>query len=309
MFYNRRSLKVLNKKGIVINSTFVDTMCDVCGRKKEKIYLGNYKVQVLKNNGQYLCRNCSYKRAYAIGNKTSIFSEMNKNNKDKRLEEIYGDEKAKMIRAIRSFLSSGKNNPMYGKKATKLAERNRSNKGKTLEDIYSVQKATEMKQKMSTNASGVNNPMYGKPSPHGAGNGWKGWYKGIFFRSLLELSFIVNFLERYKFKYENAEKLKYTIKYQDYTGAERTYRADFVIDNRAIVEIKPYRLMGTPLVEAKRKAAAEWCKNNNYTYFLFSSSELERLSSFEIRGFHNRGLLHFTDRYEELYKKTYANKE
>jgi hypothetical protein len=36
--------------------------------------------------------------------------------------------------------------------------------------------------------------MYGKPSPQGSGNGWSGWYKGKYFRSIMELSFIVEYL-------------------------------------------------------------------------------------------------------------------
>ena len=44
----------------------------------------------------------------------------------------------------------------------------------------------EFKKKQSVLNSGKNNNMYGKPSPNGSGNGWKGWYKDYFFRSLLE---------------------------------------------------------------------------------------------------------------------------
>ena len=44
--------------------------------------------------------------------------------------------------------------------------------------------------KISNASKGKNNPMYGKPSPQGSGNGWSGWYKGIYFRSLLYSSFM-----------------------------------------------------------------------------------------------------------------------
>ena len=34
--------------------------------------------------------------------------------------------------------------------------------------------------------------MYGRFSPRGSGNGWSGWYKEWYFRSLLELSYMIN---------------------------------------------------------------------------------------------------------------------
>jgi len=51
--------------------------------------------------------------------------------------------------------------------------------------------------------------MYGKPAPIGSGNGWSGWYKGWYFRSLLELSFMINVIERFKMSWQNAETKKH----------------------------------------------------------------------------------------------------
>ena len=47
---------------------------------------------------------------------------------------------------------------------------------------------------MSASMSGEQNPMFGKQTPTGAGNGWSGWYKDWYFRSLGELSYVVNVL-------------------------------------------------------------------------------------------------------------------
>ena len=109
------------------------------------------------------------------------------------------------------------------KKSKRAIDYNKAQKGKTFEELYGKEKAEEIKKKISKRSSGSNNPMFGKPSPQGSGNGWSGWYKGFFFRSLLELSFLVksNISE-----IENAEYIK--IKYIDENGKERNYLPDYL---------------------------------------------------------------------------------
>jgi hypothetical protein len=67
---------------------------------------------------------------------------------------------------------------------------------KTYEELYGKEKANKMKNNLSILNSGSKNKMYGKPSPQGSGNGWSGWYKGWYFRSLIELSYMVNVIEK-----------------------------------------------------------------------------------------------------------------
>ena len=81
--------------------------------------------------------------------------------------------------------------------------------------------------------------MYGKPAPIGSGNGWSGWYKGWYFRSLLELSFMINVIERFNMPWISAENQTYKISYVDTNLKQRNYYADFIIDNKYIVECKP----------------------------------------------------------------------
>lgn len=112
---------------------------------------------------------------------------------------------------------------------------------------------------------GENNPMYGKPSPQGAGNGWKGRFNGHYFRSLRELVFLLQ-------NYENgidpksAERKIYSIEYE-WMGSKRTYRPDFLIGD-TLYEIKPKRLINSPNIIAKTKAAIEFAKNNNLNYVI-----------------------------------------
>ena len=194
-------------------------------------------------------------------------------------------------------LRTKEKNPFYNKKHTDITKQCISNSvekyyethdgpmtGKTVYDSW-VQKygkeeadikMIEYKKLQSFNNSGVKNNMYGKPSPHGSGNGWKGWYKGIFFRSLLELSFLVNYIERFKMKMINAECSIYAIKYKDYKGIDRTYFADYIINDKYMIEIKPKNLHNSYLVQLKANAAIEYCKNNNHKYKLIEPVKIKK---------------------------------
>jgi hypothetical protein len=152
----------------------------------------------------------------------------------------------------------GTKNPMFGKTVySTWVEKY----GKEIAD----QKLIEFKTKQSKNSSGKNNPMYGVPSPNGSGVGWKGWYKGFYFRSLREVSYLI-FLDKNNIPWAPAEKKKYTIPYINWDGAERTYRPDFLINNDTLIEIKPKRLQKSPNVMVKTKAALLWAAENGLKY-------------------------------------------
>ncbi len=173
-----------------------------------------------------------------------------------------------------------------------------------LTDKEYIQKTKEVSDKISKAAKGSNNPMYGRPSPRGAGNGWKGWYKGIFFRSLREFSFMINYIERFKLVKENAEKVKFEIKYKDYAGQERNYYPDYLINDKFIVEIKPKRLWNTPLIIAKKEAAERFCKEKGYKYKLIDPKivDLEIIKS-KVDNEQIKFSGKYKERFEEYYKK------
>lgn len=132
---------------------------------------------------------------------------------------------------------------------------------------YGEEEAEKMlevyKEKKREQSSGKNNPMYGKPTPQGAGNGWKGWYKGHYFRSLREVTFMIE-LDNKEIKWESAEKIK--IPYL-LNGVERTYRPDYLVGNK-VIEIKPIKLHKTPAIEAKAQAATLYCQKRGLEYKL-----------------------------------------
>jgi len=190
---------------------------------------------------------------------------------------------------------SGSNNPMFGR---------------TLYDLwierYGEEEASKklkiMKKKISKAVSGQNNPMFGKPAPQGSGNGWSGWYKDYFFRSLRELSFIIKYLEDKNTTWESAERKDLRISYISPLGRERTYTADFLVNKVILVEIKPKRLHNTPTVQAKKIAAEKFCKEHQLKYLLI---DVEILLDSEIKDLYESRKIKFTEKYEKEYIKRY----
>lgn len=116
---------------------------------------------------------------------------------------------------------------------------------------------------MRTRRRGKDNNFYGKPTPQGAGNGWKGWYKGTYFRSLREVTFMIE-MDSGGISWEAAETI--CIPYT-FMGEERFYRPDYLVGNR-LIEIKPKRLHQTPRVIAKQIGAIQYCAERGMTYEL-----------------------------------------
>jgi hypothetical protein len=179
--------------------------------------------------------------------------------------------------------------------------------GKTFYEVwvekYGIEIANEkmisFKQKLSKNVSGKNNPMYGKPSPTGSGNGWSGWYKGWYFRSFRELTYMVKIIERFNLSWESGESNKYKISYVDYKGSNRNYFPDFIINNKYIIESKPKKLWNSDNVIRKKESAIRFAKKNNLIYKMV---DIGKLTDNEIKKLYDLGKIKFIDRYEKLYK-------
>lgn len=190
-------------------------------------------------------------------------------------------------------LNSGDKNAMFGKNFYKIWVEKYGEK-------IANQKLESFKNKISNNNSGVKNPMYGKPSPKGSGNGWSGWYKGWYFRSLRELTYMIKIIERFNLKWENGESNKWKVKYIDYKGDECNYFPDFIINQKYMVESKPKKLWNSDVVIRKKESAIKFCVENNLTYKLV---DVGILTNDEIKKLHDNNLLIFLPRYEEKYKK------
>ena len=283
----------------------VDVKCDECGKQFNST-LRNRESHFIQYSKD-LCASCKQVFQYKVGlrekNRQAIleynFSEENR----KTFEEKFGKEKAEEIKQKISLHLSGENNPMYGdKKHTKgFVAFGKSCKGKTIDEIYGKEKAEKIRKIESSKNSGKNNPMYGRPSPLGSGNGWCGWYKNFFFRSILELSFLVSIKEEIK----SAEYIK--IPYNDYTGKERNYLPDF-ISKDTLYEIKPFHLVNSISNKLKFEAAKEWCNKNNLNFKIITENDIRKLTTEEIVNLYKNKEIKFIERYEKKFLDRF-NKE
>ena len=165
-------------------------------------------------------------------------------------------------------------------------------KGKTLVERVGAEQAAKIRKKLGV--KGPKNPQFGKPAYNGGGNGWSGWYRGEYFRSLKELSFRVNYIERFSLEYRTMEHATDAIPYIDYKGSLRNYFPDYLINGRYVVEIKPKQLWNSKDVLNKKQAAVEYCGKNNYIYKIIDPIQLKFT---QISMLYEAGLIVWLERY------------
>lgn len=165
-------------------------------------------------------------------------------------------------------------------------------------------KLNQEKQLHSKNNRGKGNPMYGKPAPIGSGNGWSGWYKGWYFRSLLELSFMINVIERFNMPWISAENQTYKISYIDINLKQRNYYADFIIDNKYIVECKPKWQLNLKINKLKFNQARSFCSDNKMIYKVMTPKSL---SDEELINLYTTKQIKFIKKYDTKFRKKYRS--
>lgn len=295
---------IRTKKGKIITTQRVFITCDQCNKNYDLRYKS-----AMENRNTYdkdLCQSCRLKLQYQNGARTSHFKIYNQSESNKgTFDERYGKEKSDKIKKEMSDKRKGKNNPNYNGKYSKMEEcvqLSKMWKGKTLEDRFGFEKSKNIKHKISLKISGKNNGMYGKSSPIGSGNGWSGWYKNIYFRSILELSYI-KYLYDNKIIFKCGEKLKIPYMIED---TLRNYLPDFIIGNK-IIEVKPKLLINTIQNKLKFEAAKNIYGNN---FIVLTEDDIIQLKFEEIDELLKIGDLMFIERYqlkfnvikEEIYK-------
>lgn len=200
--------------------------------------------------------------------------------------------KTKQFKEKMSRVTSGANNGMFGKSFYDVWV-----------DKYGKEEAqkrlSEYRKTKSKQTSGSGNPMYGKPSPQGSGNGWSGWYNSWYFRSLKELAYMIRVIEANDFAWRTAESSDLAIRYIDYNGRQRTYRADFLVDEKWLVEVKPIKLFNTPRNMFKKKAAIDFCKQKGYQYVIV---DVKLLDETIMAFLYINGFVKFIPKYDQKMK-------
>lgn len=278
-----------NKKGSLITKQRIKVKCSSCSKVVNTDYYSHKKYMSKKpENSLYECHHCILSKRMTLRNKA---------NAGKTLEELYGPEKAKQMRQHQSNLS--KSNPS---RYQKVNEFNKNRAGKTYIEIYGRDRAEEIyksfkegrkKVKAFSRRFGPDNPQFGKPAAESSGRGWKGHYKGHFFRSIMELSFIVNYLNANNIAWESGEQKKHMIPYTSMDNRNRNYFPDFITEKQ-IIEIKPTRLLNFQNNVNKREAAIEFAKQMNKEFKIYTEKDFRILSKIEIYDLEQAGEVIFT---------------
>lgn len=293
--------------------------CKSCGKKNnDEIFVSfrncpqckkqiNYKKPISLEhandlNYQFkLCRSCI--SSSVMKGKTVYDQWLKKYGKE------IADQKLKEMKKKQSLNNKGEKNSNYGGKYSRFESAikwNKENlKGKTLEEVYGEEKAKNIKHKIGKSNSGENNPMYGKESPQGSGNGWSGHFKKVQFRSINEF-FYLKYLFDNNIEFDNAEKKKYRVLYE-FNGTKRSYSMDFYLpESDEYIEIKPKKLVNTPLNIAKFSAAIEVYGNK---FKILTEDNLQKISLDEMWNLYLNKELVFHKIYEEKFINFYNKKK
>ena len=168
-------------------------------------------------------------------------------------------------------------------------------------DKYGKEKADEMESKrrahMSKKMSGSRNPMFGKPSPNESGRGWSGWYRGLHFRSIFELSYLTYLVEN-KINFKTGESINFRVEYQDAIGNDRNYYPDYyIIDTQEIIEIKASYFLKDEQTKLKINKAKE---KYGEKYIILTENDIHILKLKDIIKLIKQGEdLKFKDKYQQ----------
>lgn len=183
-------------------------------------------------------------------------------------EELHGIEKAEKLKKEKSILWTGENNCNYGDKhwIYSASEEKKEEFSKTLsaalkgllkgikrgtyEEQYGEVRANEIKEKLSL--AGIAREI---PPAEKCSYGIGGWYNGHHFRSIFELSFLMECYEN-NIQIESAENKTFMVKYIAEDKKERRYFPDFYLPEKdLIIEIKPIFKLKEKNTKLKLQAA------------------------------------------------------
>ena len=102
------------------------------------------------------------------------------------------------------------------------------------------------------------------------------------------------------YKWRSAETKDLTVYYKDENGNPHSYHADFLLNEKSLIEIKPVDLMNTPTNICKKEFALEFCKNNAYEYI---TVDIKSIDYDELIVLYDQKIIKFTERYKNKLEK------
>ncbi len=267
-----------------------DRVYRYCPECKEKIFYKNKEQRIRNESLNPKCTKCGrYDRS---GEKNPFFGKHHTEEMKKFYHEIH---KGKSYSSATEFKKGNTGN------TTSNHDSWTKKYGKEIAD----EKHEAFKNKISKIFSGDGNPMYGKPAPVGSGNGWSGWYKGWYFRSLLELSYMIFVIERFNLKWECGERGKNAIKYT-YNGDEKTYFPDFIINEKYMIECKPKSLQNTEINKIKTQYAKAYCESNG---LIMKVRDCIKIKKDDLINLYKSGGVKFIEKYDAIINRMITEQE
>ena len=234
-----------------------------------------------KTGKRFCTRTCAMKKRYATGNlnmKGANNPMAGKTVVDQWTLK-YGAEEAERLKEERrltcSTSNSGEKNGMFGKRHADTSRKKISDAytGKTLEERWGSETALRVKEAFRVRFSGDGNPMFGKTSS--GGRSVKGRYKGHFFRSLLEYSFMKHLESEGWDLTRDVEYEKIRLRVNE----TMTYCPDFhVLPSRVVYEIKPYRVSLSKTNQLKFESARKILEDQGLTFKVATEKDFVKVS-------------------------------
>lgn len=170
-------------------------------------------------------------------------------------------------------------------------------------ELEAKTKYNEWSKKLSLHGfkNGILNPAYNKMPPLNSGKSYKGWYKNLFFRSTLELMFILDYESLNKSLPLSADNSDLRIKYI-FESKDRTYVPDFYCPiNKIIYELKCSRFIDEPINIAKFAAANNIYSTKNFTFKVKSELDINNFIGFDnfipkLKNLNDKKIITLTDK-------------
>lgn len=225
-------------------------------------------------------------------------------------KEYTDEQKAKMghkfsdeQKAAVSKRMSGSNNPHFGKfgnQSSNYGKKRTEETKQKMRDAWTEEKRKERSEKYS----GENAPNYGKPPNKYSSNGISGQYSGLYFKSSVELNFLLNYQDLELLR--SAETKEFQIPYVcSETKESHFYYPDYFNESEKILfEIKQAGWEETHFkncnVQDKKKAALKFCKEKGWEYRIVESGRIYKEEMFDLRDL---GLVQLNKLREKQYQE------
>jgi hypothetical protein len=223
-------------------------------------------------------RSCSNRLAYLNGRrkdwgfKKGLFKHWDEVFSADIAQQKKSDFRVRMGNAIRSADMTNQKE----KASATFRKMNTLRKGKNLEEIFGESKAASIREKLSNSRKGSLNPAYGKIYKY-SGRSVKGYYKGKFFRSLLELSFMIH-LENQNISLDSVRYECFSIPWIDDKGSSRSYKIDFFIpEENTVVEVKQSFALSDRENILKWKAASDFLSLSGIQFKVVTETDIQKI--------------------------------